>query len=166
MRNGFRRSHPRRRADPGAGRRAPGPQRRAQPALGLPAAARPGGPGAGARAGPAAAGRVRRRAARAPGIRDLKVEAILDTPVNVVVTCDPTRGGRHVLGRARSWFCPSISGATSPSSFPRSPKAKRRRTSARSSTHPLSLVMIAFVITAGPSYLLTKVIGKNLETST
>jgi undecaprenyl-diphosphatase len=29
--------------------------------------------------------------------------------------------------------------------------------------HPLSLVMIAFVITAGPSYLLTKVIGKNLE---
>jgi undecaprenyl-diphosphatase len=30
-------------------------------------------------------------------------------------------------------------------------------------THPLSLVMIAFVITAIPSYLLTKVIGKNLE---
>ena len=30
-------------------------------------------------------------------------------------------------------------------------------------THPLSLVMIAFVITAGPSYLLQKVIGKNLE---
>jgi undecaprenyl-diphosphatase len=30
-------------------------------------------------------------------------------------------------------------------------------------THPLSLVMIAFVITAGPSYLLTKTIGKNLE---
>jgi len=30
-------------------------------------------------------------------------------------------------------------------------------------THPLSLVMIAFVITAFPSYLLTKVIGKNLE---
>lgn len=30
----------------------------------------------------------------------LKVEAILDTPVNVVVTCDRTRGGRHVLGRA------------------------------------------------------------------
>jgi undecaprenyl-diphosphatase len=30
-------------------------------------------------------------------------------------------------------------------------------------THPLSLVMIGFVITAGPSYLLTKVIGKNLE---
>ena len=30
-------------------------------------------------------------------------------------------------------------------------------------THPLTLVMIAFVITAGPSYLLTKVIGKNLE---
>jgi len=30
----------------------------------------------------------------------LKVEAILDAPVNVVVTCDPTRGGRNVLGRA------------------------------------------------------------------
>ena len=30
-------------------------------------------------------------------------------------------------------------------------------------THPLSLVMIAFVITALPSYLLTKAIGKNLE---
>jgi undecaprenyl-diphosphatase len=30
-------------------------------------------------------------------------------------------------------------------------------------THPLSLVMIAFVVTAGPAYLLTKVIGKNLE---
>jgi len=30
-------------------------------------------------------------------------------------------------------------------------------------THPLSLVMIAFVITALPSYLLTKIIGKNLE---
>jgi len=30
-------------------------------------------------------------------------------------------------------------------------------------THPLSLVMIAFVITAGPSFLLAKVIGKNLE---
>ena len=30
-------------------------------------------------------------------------------------------------------------------------------------THPLSLVTIAFVVTAIPSYLLTKVIGKNLE---
>ena len=30
-------------------------------------------------------------------------------------------------------------------------------------THPLSLVMIAFAVTAIPSYLLTKVIGKNLE---
>lgn len=30
-------------------------------------------------------------------------------------------------------------------------------------THPLSLVMIAFVITAGPAFLLNKVIGKNLE---
>src|SRR5208282_366734 len=30
-------------------------------------------------------------------------------------------------------------------------------------THPLSLVAIAFVVTAGPAFLLTKVIGKNLE---
>ena len=30
-------------------------------------------------------------------------------------------------------------------------------------THPLSLVMMAFVVTAGPAFLLTKVIGKNLE---
>ena len=32
--------------------------------------------------------------------------------------------------------------------------------------HPLSLVMIAFVCTAGPAFLLTKVIGKNLESLT
>ena len=38
-------------------------------------------------------------APRARAFRDLKVEAILDTPLNIVVTCDPTRGGRHVLGR-------------------------------------------------------------------
>jgi undecaprenyl-diphosphatase len=30
-------------------------------------------------------------------------------------------------------------------------------------THPLSLVMIAFVVTAIPAFLLTKIIGKNLE---
>jgi nicotinate-nucleotide--dimethylbenzimidazole phosphoribosyltransferase len=43
-------------------------------------------------------------AASLPGSRalrfsGLKIEAILDTPLNIVVTCDPTRGGRHVLGR-------------------------------------------------------------------
>jgi nicotinate-nucleotide--dimethylbenzimidazole phosphoribosyltransferase len=43
-------------------------------------------------------------AAALPGVRALafdrlKVEAILETPVNIVVTCDPTRGGRHTLGR-------------------------------------------------------------------
>jgi nicotinate-nucleotide--dimethylbenzimidazole phosphoribosyltransferase len=37
--------------------------------------------------------------ARARAFGQLKVEAILDTPVNIVVTCDATRGGRHVLGR-------------------------------------------------------------------
>ena len=33
-------------------------------------------------------------------------------------------------------------------------------------THPLSLTLIAFVCTAGPSFLLRKVIGKNLESLT
>ena len=37
--------------------------------------------------------------ARARAFGQLKIEAILDTPVNIVVTCDATRGGRHVLGR-------------------------------------------------------------------
>jgi nicotinate-nucleotide--dimethylbenzimidazole phosphoribosyltransferase len=36
---------------------------------------------------------------RALDFRDLKIEAILESPVNIAVTCDPTRGGRHVLGR-------------------------------------------------------------------
>jgi nicotinate-nucleotide--dimethylbenzimidazole phosphoribosyltransferase len=38
-------------------------------------------------------------AARALALSRLKTEAILDAPVNIVVTCDPTRGGRHTLGR-------------------------------------------------------------------
>jgi undecaprenyl-diphosphatase len=33
-------------------------------------------------------------------------------------------------------------------------------------THPLGLVMVAFVVTAAPAYLLTKVIGKHLESLT
>ncbi|MFG3256482.1 nicotinate-nucleotide--dimethylbenzimidazole phosphoribosyltransferase [Streptomyces sp. NPDC048172] len=37
--------------------------------------------------------------ARAKQFKELKTEAILDTPVNIVVTADPTRGGRHTLGR-------------------------------------------------------------------
>ena len=37
--------------------------------------------------------------ARAKAFAALKIEAILETPVNIVVTCDPTRGGRHTLGR-------------------------------------------------------------------
>jgi nicotinate-nucleotide--dimethylbenzimidazole phosphoribosyltransferase len=37
--------------------------------------------------------------ARSRAFDRLKTEAILQTPVNVVVTCDPTRGGRHTLGR-------------------------------------------------------------------
>jgi nicotinate-nucleotide--dimethylbenzimidazole phosphoribosyltransferase len=38
-------------------------------------------------------------AARARSFDRLKIESILDTPVNIVVTCDRTRGGRHTLGR-------------------------------------------------------------------
>ena len=38
--------------------------------------------------------------ARARAFDQLKIESILDTPVNVVVSCDRTRGGRHTLGRA------------------------------------------------------------------
>jgi nicotinate-nucleotide--dimethylbenzimidazole phosphoribosyltransferase len=37
--------------------------------------------------------------ARVPAFDRLKTEAILETPVNIAVTCDPTRGGRHTLGR-------------------------------------------------------------------
>jgi nicotinate-nucleotide--dimethylbenzimidazole phosphoribosyltransferase len=36
---------------------------------------------------------------RALAFSRLKIEAILESPVNIVVTCDATRGGRHVLGR-------------------------------------------------------------------
>lgn len=43
-----------------------------------------------ARSLPAARGRMFDR---------LKVEAILQTPLNIVVTCDPTRGGPYTLGR-------------------------------------------------------------------
>jgi undecaprenyl-diphosphatase len=44
------------------------------------------------------------------------------------------------------------------STFPRG-----SRGSGSAATHPLTLVFIAFVCTAGPAYLLTKVIGKHLE---
>ncbi len=37
--------------------------------------------------------------ARAKQFKELKIEAILETPINIVVTADPTRGGRHTLGR-------------------------------------------------------------------
>ncbi|WP_415948656.1 nicotinate-nucleotide--dimethylbenzimidazole phosphoribosyltransferase [Streptomyces sp. KLOTTS4A1] len=36
---------------------------------------------------------------RAKQFKELKIEAILETPVNIVVTADGTRGGRHTLGR-------------------------------------------------------------------
>ncbi len=37
--------------------------------------------------------------ARARAFDALKTEAILQAPLNIVVTCDPTRGGRYTLGR-------------------------------------------------------------------
>ncbi len=37
--------------------------------------------------------------ARARAFAQLKISSILDTPVNIVVSCDRTRGGRHTLGR-------------------------------------------------------------------
>ena len=37
--------------------------------------------------------------ARARAFDALKISSILDTPVNIVVSCDRTRGGRHTLGR-------------------------------------------------------------------
>ncbi|HEV2373415.1 MAG TPA: nicotinate-nucleotide--dimethylbenzimidazole phosphoribosyltransferase [Streptosporangiaceae bacterium] len=37
--------------------------------------------------------------ARAVAFGNLKIEAILEAPLSIVVTCDPARGGRHVLGR-------------------------------------------------------------------
>src|ERR1700688_4913892 len=48
--------------------------------------------------------------------------------------------------------------ATFLSTFPRGTRGDRTVL-----THPLSLVAIAFVVTAIPAYLLTKVIGKHLE---
>ncbi|MDQ1536139.1 MAG: nicotinate-nucleotide--dimethylbenzimidazole phosphoribosyltransferase, partial [Actinomycetota bacterium] len=38
-------------------------------------------------------------AGRARLFDGLKVEAILTTPLNIVVTCDPSRGGAYTLGR-------------------------------------------------------------------
>jgi nicotinate-nucleotide--dimethylbenzimidazole phosphoribosyltransferase len=38
-------------------------------------------------------------AARKESFSTLKIESIMDAPVNIVVTCDRTRGGRHTLGR-------------------------------------------------------------------
>ncbi|HEY3884693.1 MAG TPA: undecaprenyl-diphosphate phosphatase, partial [Vicinamibacterales bacterium] len=54
------------------------------------------------------------------------------------------------------YFGPRI--ATFVSTYPRGARGDRGWI-----THPLGLVAIAFVVTAIPSYLLTKVIGKNLE---
>jgi len=36
---------------------------------------------------------------RAKQFKELKIEAIMETPINIVVTADRTRGGRHTLGR-------------------------------------------------------------------
>ena len=36
---------------------------------------------------------------RAEVFRDIKIEGILESSINIAVTCDPSRGGAHVLGR-------------------------------------------------------------------
>lgn len=36
---------------------------------------------------------------RAARFRDLKVEGILESSLNICITCDPSRGGPHILGR-------------------------------------------------------------------
>jgi undecaprenyl-diphosphatase len=41
-----------------------------------------------------------------------------------------------------------------------------RRSDRTAVNHPLTLTVVAFVVTAGPAFLLTKVIGKNLESLT
>jgi nicotinate-nucleotide--dimethylbenzimidazole phosphoribosyltransferase len=54
--------------------------------------------------------------ARARAFDRLKIESILDTPVNIVVTCDRTRGGRHtadfssVLAVANLWLAARAEG--------------------------------------------------------
>ena len=51
-------------------------------------------------------------AGRRSAFDGLKIEAILDTPLNIAVTCDAGRGGRHVLGRhadpRTTWFSVAI----------------------------------------------------------
>ncbi|AKT52074.1 nicotinate-nucleotide--dimethylbenzimidazole phosphoribosyltransferase [Arsenicicoccus sp. oral taxon 190] len=42
----------------------------------------------------------------------LKIEAICSTPLNVVITCDPTRGGPHTIGRHADPRMTSFSTAT------------------------------------------------------
>ncbi len=49
---------------------------------------------------------------RRAGFDGLKVEAILDAPLNIAVTCDSGRGGRHVLGRHADPRTPLFSAAT------------------------------------------------------
>lgn len=50
-------------------------------------------------------------AARARMFAPVKIEAIVETPLNIVVTCDPTRGGKHVIGRHTDARTPWLSSA-------------------------------------------------------
>ncbi|WP_444960872.1 nicotinate-nucleotide--dimethylbenzimidazole phosphoribosyltransferase [Nocardiopsis sp. M1B1] len=61
-------------------------------------------PGLRARVGDLAAAEREDHAHAPPGVRarafaGLKAEAVLDSPLNIAVTVDPTRGGRHARGR-------------------------------------------------------------------
>ena len=61
---------------------------------------------------------------------------------------------------------PDLFPATASPSFCRTFPGGERRRPHDPLTHPLSLVAIAFVVTAIPAFLLTKVIGKHLESLT
>ena len=62
--------------------------------------------------------------------------------------------------RRHSLFARLFSGSHPEASFDIS---RRRRRQSKSVRHPLVLVTVAFVVTAIPSYLLSKLIGENLE---
>src|SRR5213593_2559572 len=67
---------------------------------------------------------------------------------------------RSLSSSARFWCCRFIFGTASWSLFARSLGERGDRTIL---TNPLSLTLIAFVVTAVPAWALTKQIGKNLE---
>ncbi|MCF2435498.1 hypothetical protein LV779_16450 [Streptomyces thinghirensis] len=66
---------------------------------------------------------------RAKQFKELKIEAILDTPVNIVVTADGTRGGRHTLAGtpSRRWRRTLRARGREPPGSPPARRGPRRR---------------------------------------